>query len=64
MSFQERRPRGYPRELFFIKYKSISPFICIHVLATSLCLGATEDRLVRFGQEKIPLGLRSRARFD
>ena len=56
-SFQERRPHGYLWELMFITYNSISPFICIHVLATSLCLGATEDRPVRSGQEKFSTGV-------
>ena len=48
-----KRPHGYRRELFFVTYKSISPFISIHVLATSLCLGANEERPVRFGQENV-----------
>ena len=42
-SFQERRPHGYPWELFFIWNFSISPLICIHVLATSFCQGSTEE---------------------
>ena len=63
-SFQERRPHGYPWELRFITYNSISPLMCIHVLATSLCLSATEDKPVRSGQEKFSTGLRSRPRFD
>ena len=53
------RPHGYPWELFFITYKSISPFICIHVLATSSCLAANEDRLGRSGRERIPIGVES-----
>ena len=59
VSLQERRPHGYPWELFFITYKSISPFKCVHVLATSLCLGANEERPVRFGQEKVSTGIES-----
>ena len=58
-SFQERRPHGYPWELIFFTYNSISPFICIHVLATSLCVGANEERPVRFGQEKFSTGVES-----
>ena len=57
MSFQEKRPHGYPWELIFMTYISISPFICIHVLATSLCLGSFEDRLVRSGREKFSTGV-------
>ena len=63
-NFQERQPHGYPWELFFVTYNSISPFICIHVLATSLCLGANEEKLWNFARRKPPLGLRARARFD
>ena len=50
-SFQERRPYGYPWELIFITYNIISPLITIHVIATSLCLGANEERPVRSGHE-------------
>ena len=58
-SFQERRPHGYPWELSFITYKSISPFTCIHVTATSLCLGAHEERPMRSGLEEISTGVES-----
>ena len=58
-SFQEKRPHGYSWELIFIRKNSISPFICIHVLATSWCLGAIEDKLVRSGHEKILSGVES-----
>ena len=58
-SFQERRPHGYPWELIFFTFNSISPFLCIHVLATSLCVGANEERPVRFGQEKFSTGVES-----
>ena len=58
-SFQERRPHGYPWELIFFTYNSISPFICIHVLAETLCVGANEERPVRFRQEKFSSGVES-----
>ena len=58
-SFQERRPHGYPWELFFITYKSISLFTCIHVTATSLCLGANEERPMRSGHEEFSTGVES-----
>ena len=58
-SFQEKRPHGYPWQLFFITYKSISQFIGIHVLATSFCLGTNEDRFVRSGHEEISEGFES-----
>ena len=41
----------------FITYNSFSPLIRIHVLATSLSLGATEDKPVRSGQVKFSTGL-------
>ena len=47
------------RVVFFIKYKSFSPFICIHVLATSLFLGANKERPVRLGREDISTGVES-----
>ena len=58
-SFQERRPHGYLWELFFITYKSISAFTCIHVTATSLCLGANEERSMRSGHEEFSTGVES-----
>ena len=58
-SFQEKWPHGYPWELFFITYKSISPSTCIHVTATSLCLGAHEERPMRSGLEEISTGVES-----
>ena len=61
-SFQERRPHGYPWELIFITYNSVSPLICIHVLATSSCLGATLDRPERSGQEKFSTGVEIEAK--
>ena len=45
--------------IFFVTYDSFSLFICIHVLATSLCLVANEDRPVRSGQENISAGVES-----
>ena len=47
--------------VFFNTYNSTSPFICIHVLATSLCLGAYEGRLVRSGHEEISTGVESKS---
>ena len=58
-SFQEGRPHGYPWELISITYNSISPFICIHVLATSLCIGANEERPMKSGLEEISTGVES-----
>ena len=58
-SFQERRPHGYPWELIFITYNIISPLICIHVSAASLCLGANEDRPVSSGHEDFSTGVES-----
>ena len=58
-SFQERRPHGYPWELNFITYIIISPLTCIHVIATSLCLGAKGERPVRSGHEDFSTGVKS-----
>ena len=58
-NFQERRPHGYPWELIFITYNIIFPLICIHVIATFLCLGANEERPVRSGHEKFSTGVES-----
>ena len=58
-SFQERRPHGYPWELIFITYIIISPLICIHVIATSLCLRASEERPVRSAHEDFSSGVES-----
>ena len=44
---------------FLSLFFSLSPFMCIHVLATSLCLGVNEERPVRFVQEKISTGVES-----
>ena len=60
-SFQERRPHGYPWKLIFIPYNSIAPFTCIHVLATSLCLGANDGRFMRSGHEEISTGFESKS---
>ena len=43
----------------FNKYRSISPSIGIHVLATSFCLGANEGRLARSVHEEISTGFES-----
>ena len=40
-------------------YNIISPLICIHVIATSLCLGANEERPVRSGHEDFSPGVES-----
>ena len=58
-SFQERRHHGYPWELIFITYIIVSPLICIHVIATSLCLGANEERPVRSAHEDFSTGVES-----
>ena len=58
-SFQEKRPHGYPWQVFFITYKSISQFTCIQVTATSLCLGANEERPMRSGHEEFLTGVES-----
>ena len=58
-SFQEKRPHGYPWELISITYNIISPLICIHLIATSLCLGANEEKPVRSGYEEVSTGVES-----
>ena len=57
--FQERRPHGFPWELFFITYNIFSPLTCIYVIATSLCLGANGERPVRSGFEDFSTGVES-----